>query len=233
MGAAGELRSAGRSWSILNPGNRAAREELLAAILAASRPQLDASGDLLDCGCGTGWLLEALAGAGVAPGRLHGVDVDPERVAAAARRVPGATAIVADARELPFADAAFDAVFQVVSLSSFGAAEQLRAALAESRRVLAPGGALVVYEPRLPNPLNPRTRRLRRGDLDAAGLAADESRSLTLLPPLGRRLGRLTPTLQPLLTRLPPLRSHRLLVHRVPADGRARAARTRAPSQRR
>lgn len=215
MGATRRLSPPARAWSAANPGNRAAREELLAAIRDAAGAQLSGGGDLLDCGCGTGWLLGALAGDGLAPSRLHGVDVDPGRAEAARRRVPGASIVVADARDLPFAEGAFDAVFQVVSLSSFGAAEAVRAALAESRRVLAPGGALVVYEPRLPNPFNRDTRLLRRGDMETAGVPASESRSLTLLPPLGRRLGRLTPSLHRRLAGLPPLRSHRLLLHRA------------------
>lgn len=215
MGATRRLSPPARAWSAANPGNRAAREELLAAIRDAVGAQLSGRGDLLDCGCGTGWLLEALAGDGVAPSRLHGVDVDPARAEAARRRVPDASTALADARELPFDDGAFDAVFHVVSLSSIGAAPSVRAALAESRRVLAPGGALVVYEPRLPNPFNRDTRLLRHADMEAAGVPVSESRSLTLLPPLGRHLGRLTPSLHRRLAALPPLRSHRLLLHRA------------------
>jgi len=211
VGAAGRLSPPASAWSAANPGNRAARAELLAAIRRAAAPQLAGEGDLLDCGCGTGWLLEALAGEGVAAERLHGVDADRDRVAAAVRRAPGATGLVADARSLPFAAGAFAAVFHVVSLSSFGPAEDVGAALAESRRVLAPGGVVVVYEPRVPNPFNRRSRMLRRADLEAAGLAPIGSRSLTLFPPLGRRLGRLTPALHAPLSALPPLRSHRLL----------------------
>lgn len=205
----------GDTWSIANLGNRAAREELLGAIREAAATQLGGDGDLLDCGCGTGWLLEAFAGEGVTAERLHGVDVDRSRIAAAVRRVPGAIGVVADARSLPFADGAFDAVFQIVSLSSFGSSGDVVAALAESRRVLAPGGVLVVYEPRVPNPFNRRSRMLRRSDLEAAGLRVAESRSLTLLPPLARRLGAVTPALHRWLSTLPPLRSHRLLVHRA------------------
>lgn len=201
------------SWSSANPGNRAAREELRVAVLAAAAPQLRGDGKLLDCGCGFGWLLAALA-AEVDPRRLFGVDRDPDRVEAAGRRVPGATVLAADALDLPFPDRQFAAVFQLVALSSFGAADRVRAALAESARVLAPDGVLLIYEPRLPNPLNRETRRLRGADLEAAGLTVSDSRTLTLLPPLGRRLSTLTPTLHHRLSRLPPLRSHRLLACR-------------------
>jgi SAM-dependent methyltransferase len=205
-----------RAWSAANPGNRAARGELLAAILTLARSQVQGRGALLDCGCGTGWLLEALADAGVDPGRLHGVDASPVRVEATARRVPGAAVLTADARALPYPDAAFDAVFHVVSLSSIGPPESVRAALTDARRVLSPGGILVVYEPRLPNPLNRATRRVGRADFERAGLAVSRARALTLLPPLGRRLGPLSDSLHPRLSRLPVLRSHELLVHCVP-----------------
>jgi SAM-dependent methyltransferase len=222
VGAPRELnRRAG--WSAANPGNRAARAELLDALLAAAEPQLAGGGALLDCGCGTGWLLAELARAGVQPGRLHGVDADPARVAAAAGAVPGAAILEADACELPFSDRSFDAVFQILLLSSLSSREKVPAALAESRRVLIPGGVLLVYEPRFPNPFNRRTRLLRRRDFRAAGVAVAESSSLTLLPPLGRHLGRLTPALHPLLSALPPLRSHRLFVHRSSAPHRPRA----------
>ncbi len=203
-----------KAWSIDNRGNRAARAELIDAIRRLLESEIHGTGPLLDCGCGTGWLLEELAGAGVEPGRLHGVDADPVRVKAARRRVPGATVEAADARRLPFADDAFDAVLYVVSLSSMGPSAAVRAALIEGRRVLAPGGALVIYEPRIPNPLNHATRRVTQADLTGAGIAPSESRTITLLPPLGRRLGRFTSTAHPLLSRVPWLRSHELVLHR-------------------
>lgn len=224
-----------RAWSLENPGNRAARGELTEALLTAAAAEIRGSGSLLDCGCGSGWLLAALAEAGVEPRRLHGVEIDPARLEAAHERVPGAEIVEADATSLPFPDAAFDAVFFVVSLSSMGEAATVRAALAEGRRVLAPTGLLAVYEPRLPNPFNPRTRKLRRADLGSAGIEPVESRSLTLLPALGRRLGRLSDRLHPALSRLPPLRSHRLLTHRKPAAISAErdARRTHSPPARR
>jgi glycosyltransferase involved in cell wall biosynthesis len=208
------------AWSATNPGNAAARRELREALLAATAAAIGADGPLLDCGCGAGWLLEELAATGVAAERLHGIDADGDRVAAARIRAPGATVALGDATALPYADGTFAAVYLVVSLSSMGSRERVRAALAEARRVLAPGGTLAIYEPRLPNPLNPDTRRLSGADLRAAGVVAREVRSLTLLPPLGRRLGGLTAAAHAPLSRVGALRSHRLVVHREPAPRR-------------
>jgi ubiquinone/menaquinone biosynthesis C-methylase UbiE len=202
------------AWSLDNLGNRAARAELVDALLGAAEREIHGTGELLDCGCGGGWLLEVLAGAGVEPERLHGADADPVKVEAARNRVPGAKIVEANAKALPFPDRSFDAVFFVVSLSSMGPAAAVGGALAEGRRVLAPGGLLAIYEPHLPNPLNRATRLVREADLRAAGVTPVESRSLTLLPPLGRRLGRLTGILHPALSRLAPLRSHRLVIYR-------------------
>jgi SAM-dependent methyltransferase len=195
------------AWSLQNPGNRAAREELIDALLGAAEREIRGTGALLDCGCGGGWLLEVLAGAGVEPQRQHGVE-------ASRNRAPGAQVIEADAATLPFPGESFAAVFFIVSLSSMGPAADVRRALAEGRRVLAPGGVLAIYEPRLPNPLNRATRVVRQADLRSAAVTPVETRTLTLLPPLGRRLGRLTRALHPRLSRLPPLRSHRLWVWR-------------------
>ncbi len=101
---------------------------------------------ILDVGCGTGFLLERLHRA--VPGvRLAGVDPVPEMLALARRRLPGLAADrllrEAAAERLPFADASFDAV---VSASVFHYVRQPGAALAEVRRVLRPGGRLVLTD---------------------------------------------------------------------------------------
>jgi len=205
-----------RAWSIENPGNRAARTELLRAIAAAVADEIRGARSILDVGCGTGWLLEALSAAGVDESRLFGVDLAAERVAAARSRVPGPRIRAADARALPYPNANFGTVLFVVALSSLQSHDDVRAALREGKRVLAPGGVLVVYEPRVPNPMNSATRLVRRSDLDSAGVSTASASTLTLLPALGRRLGRTTSALHPLLSRVPPLRTHRLYVHRSP-----------------
>jgi len=204
-----------RAWSSGNPGNRAIREELARAALREA--PLPATGDVLDAGCGGGWWLRRLTAEGVGPGRLHGLDLLEERLRAARAACPDAAFTVGDVTRLPYADRRFAAVFLLTVLSSLPDRDAVRRAVAESWRVLAPGGSLVIWEPRMPTPLNRHTRLVTRGDLKAATGHAPRSRTLTVLPPLSRRLGRATATAYPALAGIPVLRTHRLHVLTRPA----------------
>jgi SAM-dependent methyltransferase len=192
-------------WSAANPGNRAIRDEVAAAMLQAAAPALRGGGDLLDAGCGHGWWLERLIGAGVAPERLHGIDRDVERVVGARRRAPGASVVQGDLRALPYGPGRFGAVFLLTVLSSVDGPER---AVAEAWRVLAPGGLLVVWEPRVPNPLNRATTLVRPAVVARVAGPPSASRTLTVLPWLARRLGGAYPR----LARVRALRTHRLTV---------------------
>lgn len=98
---------------------------------------------LLDVGCGTGVLLEALARA--APrAALVGVDVSREMLAVARRtRTSLSRLVTGDVASLPFAARSFDVV---VSSNAFHFWIEPAAALREIRRVLTPGGRLVVTD---------------------------------------------------------------------------------------
>jgi ubiquinone/menaquinone biosynthesis C-methylase UbiE len=166
---------------------------------------------VLDVGCGTGWLLEALARESVEPSRLHGVEALGARAEAAAQRVPGAQVRTADARELPYESGRFELVTLVTVLSSMPDSEAVAAALREARRVASPTGLVLVYEPRLPNPFNRNTRTVSQQELEAGLGPVVAARTLTGLPPLARRLGRAAPRLYPPLARVAP--THRLTAH--------------------
>jgi len=210
-----------RAWAADNPGNVAMRDELLERLIDRAGPQLR-TGDVLDIGCGTGWWLRALADRGVPPTRLHGVDLLDERLTAAAKRVPGAELQRADARELPYAGGSFGVVLLFTVLSSMATRGDVLTALSEARRVLAPDGVLLCYEPRVPNAFNRSTRHIGRRDLDRALEPGWDSIPVTVLPPLSRRLGRLTGWTYPRLARARVLLTHRLVS--------SRAAGTVAPS---
>jgi len=118
-----------QGWAELaEPHNRPLFEALLDATATRSGTRL------LDIGCGSGLLMSLAAGRGAA---VAGVDVSPGLLAVAADRLPEADLWLADMQELPFADAAFDAVTAVNAVQF--AADPL-AALAEAARVCRPGG---------------------------------------------------------------------------------------------
>jgi ubiquinone/menaquinone biosynthesis C-methylase UbiE len=162
---------------------------------------------VLDAGCGTGWWLGRLAAAGVASDRVWGVDVLPPPVGRRGEDAPGATVRTADVRALPFADSHFELVLLLTVLSSLRSGGDVRRALHEAVRVTAPGGRVIVWEPRVPT-LNRATRLVPKRTLDAVLGPDVSSRPVTVLPPLARRLGRATPHLYPVRARVPLLRSH-------------------------
>ncbi len=130
---------------------------------------------------------------------------------AARRRAPAARVVCADVRELPYGSGTFDAVLLLTLLSSLANETDVQNVLAEVSRVLAPGGVVVVWEPRIPNPFNRHTIHVSLDMLRSALGTELHRRTLTLLPPLARRLGHRTKLLYPSLVRVPLLRSHWLV----------------------
>jgi SAM-dependent methyltransferase len=107
----------------------------------ATAPLLDAAGvtagtRLLDVACGPGYVAAAGAARGA---RATGIDFSSTMVAEARRLHPALEFREGDAEALDLPDAAFDAVTIAFGLLHFARPER---ALAEARRVLAPGGRL-------------------------------------------------------------------------------------------
>jgi ubiquinone/menaquinone biosynthesis C-methylase UbiE len=174
------------------------------------------AGRAIDIGCGSGWWLRSLAEQGVEPTRLCGVDAIPRRIAAARVAIPEADIRLAEAGDLPYPDGWFEVATLITVLSSLPDEAQVLQSLAEARRVLAPGGRLLCYEPRYPTP-NPRTR-LVGGRLLRQALEGDaRMEPITLAPPLARRLGSIGDRRYRALSRVPGIRTHRLTVWERPS----------------
>lgn len=105
------------------------------------------SGDrVLDVGCGTGRALPALREAVGERGAVLGLDVTPQMlaVARAGGRARQATLVLADARHLPVATGAVDAILAAGLVSHL---PDRRAGLSELARVTRAGGTLVLFHP--------------------------------------------------------------------------------------
>lgn len=85
--------------------------------------------------------------------RMTGIDSDPEKVAAVRDRGLVDEALVGRAGELDLPPASFDVVLYRLVLHHVAYAQPLEPLFAETRRLLAPGGALVAVEPGLYHPV--------------------------------------------------------------------------------
>jgi ubiquinone/menaquinone biosynthesis C-methylase UbiE len=107
--------------------------------------QVQAPHQVLDVGCGTGYLLRRLAARASDAAELVGIDAaaDMVRVARGATADPRARFLEGTAEHLPEPDGAFDLV---VSTTSFDHWADQQAGLHECARVMAPGGHLVLVD---------------------------------------------------------------------------------------
>ena len=124
-------------------------------VAAVDRIALRPGDRFIDLGCGLGAALEQAVAAGA---ETTGIDPSESMVERAARRVPGAEVRVGSAESIPFDADRFTAALAVSTYHHWADPD---AGLAEVRRVLAPGGRLLIVE-----------KKLKRGEghgLDAAG----------------------------------------------------------------
>jgi SAM-dependent methyltransferase len=110
-------------------------------VLAAMRKLAPWAGrTLVDLGCGSGYWLPGYADEAAA---VIGIEPDPALVPMAAARDPRVTVLPGSAEHIPLQDASVDVVH---ARFAYFWPPRCEAGLAEVRRVLRPGGALVVVD---------------------------------------------------------------------------------------
>jgi len=100
----------------------------------------EAGARLADIGCGAGETVAFLTEKGF---DAQGVDFDPEAISLARTNAPDCIFILADAVEMPFADASLDGVFFECSFSKI---QHPKKGFDEASRVLKHGGRIIVSD---------------------------------------------------------------------------------------
>ncbi len=205
---------AGR-YSLLDPAalrERQARQRALARMLVAQGHADVATLRLAEVGCGHGSNLLEMLQMGFAPESLLGIELLPERLAAARRVLPTATTLwLGDACEAPVPPRSQHLVLAATVFSSLlDDAFQLRLARAMWDWVV-PGGAVIWYDFSVDNPRNRDVRGVPLARVhELFPQARIDASRLTLAPPLARALCRLHPALYGVFNALPVLRTHLL-----------------------
>jgi SAM-dependent methyltransferase len=201
-------------WSSSNPGNeeivRERNREILTLLnIAGYLPLSDRR--ILDVGCGAGATLAMFEQWGAKPENLFGVDLLSERIRSGKERYPEFSFLQANAESLPFADSSFDLVLLFTVFTSV-LEPRMRANIAhEIDRVLRPNSAIVWYDFRFNNPFNSNVRGVtKEGILQLFPHFDLRVQSITLLPPLARRMGCLNRFFYPALAKVPFLQTHYL-----------------------
>lgn len=169
--------------------------------------------ECLDVGCGTGGWLRTLHEWGGEPSRLHGVDLLPDRIEKARSLSPNLDFQVSTCWPMPFDDKSMHLVSAHTVFSSILDDEARDALAREMSRVVRDDGLILVYDFRVSDPRNPDTLGIGKKEMQRMfpGFLV-KMRTVTLAPPIVRRVAGFSLLLAGVLESLPFLRTHAVYV---------------------
>jgi ubiquinone/menaquinone biosynthesis C-methylase UbiE len=208
-------------YSLFNKGFLQAiqeRERLFLSMLANNTLATSLVGKrVLDIGCGTGETLLAMLQYGFRAENCFGVDILEDRIALARKRLPNMTFSCCSAEHIPFERGSFDLATMFLCLSSILDYSIRATVCRQAWECLKPGGAVVIYDFRVDNPFNLDVKAVTLNELKSYYPTCKfNTKTLTLLPMLGRRIGNYSVGLCNLLALCPFLRTHRMTVFQKP-----------------
>lgn len=164
---------------------------------------------VLDVGCGNGGSLLQFMRLGFKPSNLVGIDTSDERIAQAAEFLPGVGFRKESADALPFGDSEFDLVFESTMLGTLESPTLLENIAREMLRVTKTRGYIMLADWRysregsgVRTAISPALIAKMFSVGKATRVVARERGAL--VPPIGRRLSRITPSLYFLTQKLFP-----------------------------
>ena len=164
---------------------------------------------IADIGCGDGtWLLEYLQW-GAYAADLAGIDLMPDRISEARRRLPQCDLHLGSASELPWPDESFDLVSQLLVFMNMSDPALKRAVAGEMLRVVKSHGAILWFDLRMDNPRNPRAHGMPAAEIRALFPGCRITlRPAHLAPPLARLIAPWSWPLADALESVPALCTH-------------------------
>jgi SAM-dependent methyltransferase len=167
---------------------------------------------ILDVGCGTGFGIREFLRWGARPENLYGIDLLPERIAQAKHLCPAATTLLCQsATEIGESNGSFDLILQSTVFTSILDAQMKQRIAAEMLRLLSPAGLIVWYDFHVSNPANPDVRGVPRKEVARLFPRCEiHLEKLTLAPPIGRRIARISHSLYAAFSAVGILNTHYL-----------------------
>ena len=207
--------------SILHMGNLLMvqeRERFLSRLFARQGIQSLEQLRAFEAGCSSGYNLRQLLQWGARPENLAGMDLDPVAVDYCKAHSPEIRVHHGSADAIPEPDEHFDLALAFTLFSSVPDEDVSAGIARELFRITRPGGLIVVYDMRRRNPSNSKVHRIESEDIRRWFPKCPlRVRSITLAPPLSRRLAAHAPFLYGPLATIPLLRTHAMYVLRRPA----------------
>jgi SAM-dependent methyltransferase len=212
-----ERRFAGDRYSLLRPDvwlSVQERQRVLLRLFVRDLGWYDLTNlKLTEVGCGNGGNLLDFLRFGFAPQNLCGIELLPERAIVARNMLPTVLAIhECDANSADIVQNSQDVVFQSVVFSSLLDDDFQQALANRMWQWVKPGGGVLWYDFVYNNPANTDVRGVpvsRVRELFPEGKMI--VRSVTLAPPISRRLCKFTEMAYHVFNAVPFLRTHRLI----------------------
>jgi len=207
--------------SILQPGNLLMvqeRERLLAALLREHTQGRGLDGlRAFEAGCSTGYNLRLFVQWGARPENIAGIDLDPAAADYCRAHAPEIRVHSGSAAAIDEPDESFDVVLAFTLYSSVPDEHVANSISRELYRITRRRGLILVYDMRRKNPANRSVHPIEHTDIRRWFPSCPvEATTLTLAPPLARRIGRWAQWLYGPLAAIPPLRTHAFWTIRRP-----------------
>ena len=164
--------------------------------------------EILDFGCGEGFVMDLFSKWGASPNLLTGVDISKKRITLGKSKFPEFNFIHVN-NKLPFEENKFSLIIISTVFSSIINSQDREHWASEIDRVLNLNGLIIFYDMKINNPFNRKIRKVTKNELSS--LFCDYTikiNSLTVWPHFSRLLSIISNKFYPLLTNIKLLHTH-------------------------